>query len=479
MMDDPVAVHRRQVPPPSSTGGERASGAASFRKRIRRADLFPKPKEDFQRQQSQSGAMVSVVAASLISVLVLWEFAAYIYGRDAYSSELVVIDEAPRSWRGTARVPVNIDITFPAIQCHKLWLDVVDISDGFDVDAVQDLVKSPVSSRGRHSFSQRYNLVERQHALAGILETKRFYPIENEFDEQLRAHEDSERPGGGGSGMHGQIIGNMIVYIPQQDIQHKDYCGHCYVDRHLSVAVAQGATAKSEKCCNTCSSVMDAFDQIHLGRPDPASVEQCLYEESKRNPGCNIRGTFLVKRVKGNFHFRAGIGANGVFGEHFHNYDMSEAMQFNVSHDIHHLSFGDADVRRFTSTRSSESGLKSFPLDGASIRTRHALESVIYNLNIVPATYTSGVWGSTGSGFEFSAQHQRHSENRQSQIRGMGLTFQFDFYNMQLNNRFRRPAFGHFLVQLCGIVGGLFVVTSFVDRAVDYYEGIRKSVGAL
>ena len=460
-MDEPVI--QRRVPAPIEVQPQQP-----FVKRMRRIDLFPKPKEDFQREQSKGGALVSLGATALISILLVWECGAYIAGRDAYSSELVVMDSSFDSDTNLARVPVNIDITFPSIQCHNLWLDVLDVSDGFEEEAVQDLIKSPVSSWGYLSFSQKYDFAAQQHALAGMLEAKRSKALNNEFDDQLRAHGDNQR--GGGGEMQGQRIGNMIIYMPQRDVQHKDYCGHCYVDRHLGTS----KHAKDAKCCNTCMSVMDAFDTHGLKRPNPSTVEQCLFEESKKNPGCNIKGTFLVKRVKGNFHFRPGIGSFGLFGEHTHDYDMAEAMRYNVSHDIHHLSFG-APARRFTSTHSSESGITAFPLDKKSFRTRFPLESVIYLLNVVPATYTTTFRG-TDSSFEFSAQHQKRPPGNGNRIQGMGLTFQFDFYNMQLNNRFLRPSLSHFIVQLCGIVGGLFVVMSFVDTGVSYWLELKKSV---
>eukprot|EP00331_Platyophrya_macrostoma_P015314 CAMPEP_0176471968 /NCGR_PEP_ID=MMETSP0127-20121128/41458_1 /TAXON_ID=938130 /ORGANISM="Platyophrya macrostoma, Strain WH" /LENGTH=197 /DNA_ID=CAMNT_0017866737 /DNA_START=75 /DNA_END=665 /DNA_ORIENTATION=+ len=196
---------------------------------------------------------------------------------------------------------------------------------------------------------------------------------------------------------------------------------------------------------------MKMYDLHHLPRPSPSDVEQCMSELSHANPGCNIRGTLHLKKVMGNFHFAPGISALGPMGQHIHQYDYEQLLRFNVSHKINHLSIGDSSIHRFSSRGAHKDPLNAFTY-------------IVRSEQIVPTVYkTSSV---ANRAFEYSAQ-LFHAEFPL----GFGglmpsVIFVYDFHPIEVHHIFNRPSLSHFFVQLCGIVGGLFVVLGIIDRGI-------------
>ncbi len=399
-------------------------------RRFAQADMFPKPKEDFARTQTEGGAIVSIVAATFIGILLVWEIGAYLAGRDAYHTELSVDGFVESD------VPFNIDLTFPSIPCHELHIDTLDATGRHDADVLHDLFKSPVDRDGNVVFKGAFNYVQR-----------RFAP-----DGQQLAKE---------------------AYDPKKDPKSPTFCGDCYIrpnmphnyDKPGGIVDQHLHTVHKDTCCNTCESVMQMYDLHRLPRPPQTEVEQCINELSRSNPGCNLRGILTLKKVMGNFHFAPGISQEvGPNGQHIHQYSLDELLRYNISHTINRFSIGSDAVQRFSSR-----GTK-FPLEGRVFMVDRGLAHIKYFIKIVPTQYTTGtaLQDSKSLSFEYSAQFHHQGV-------GMGggqapsVFFIFEFHPMMITNIFRRPHFGHFVVQLCGIIGGLFVVLGFVDQGVQAF----------
>ena len=81
-----------------------------------------------------------------------------------------------------------------------------------------------------------------------------------------------------------------------------------------------------------------------------AEEEQPDYEEVKKaiseKQGCRIYGLFFVNKVPGNFHI-----SSHAFGPTIQRLFSEGMMQFDVTHKINHISFGDdSDIKQIKST---------------------------------------------------------------------------------------------------------------------------------
>ena len=105
-----------------------------------------------------------------------------------------------------------------------------------------------------------------------------------------------------------------------------------------------GAETADRKCCNTCNDVREAY-RIKTWKFDPRGIEQCRdgltseIEERALKEGCQIYGYLEVNRVGGSFHIAPG---KSFIINHIHVHDVNPfaSTDFNVTHKIKHLSFG-------------------------------------------------------------------------------------------------------------------------------------------
>lgn len=76
-----------------------------------------------------------------------------------------------------------------------------------------------------------------------------------------------------------------------------------------------------------------------MREPDQMRQFQIAQEAFQKKYGCRLQGKFTVKEVPGNFHI-----SSHAYQNIYIRLAMSGAIQtLDVSHKIHHLSFGDTD----------------------------------------------------------------------------------------------------------------------------------------
>ncbi|ESL11350.1 hypothetical protein TRSC58_00901 [Trypanosoma rangeli SC58] len=342
-------------------------------KKVAAVDLFPKPKDDYSRAQTHRGALVSLATVIVIGLLVFWEVGSYITGRDAYKTELSVDTSV------ATEVDFNLDITFPKVPCHEISLDVLDVTGTFKFNVTRNILKTPMDEKGNPAFFGHRHSV----------------------------------------GQYG-----VFHYEAKGDPNSPKFCGRCLFGKDYK-DIGNG----QKPCCNTCDEVMKAHDQHDLPRPPKTEVEQCIYELSRINPGCNYKGTLRLRKVSGSLFF-APKRVGGGFLIH-------DVMQFDPSHIINKLTIGDERVTRF-----SRRGVH-YPLNGHEFDTQGRFSEIRYFLKVVPTMYLSWKNAGLNETYEYGVQW----DHRFIPI-GFGqlpsVSFGFEFHPIQVNNYFKRPSFPHF-----------------------------------
>lgn len=367
--------------------------------RMSKMDMFSKPKKDFARVQTSSGSLVSTVTLFVLALLLVCQLFDYASGRSAYHTSLSIEE------KNLGRTTLNIDIDFPHVQCHNLRVDLADAAGTLRRNVTHSLHKIPVNARGEVVFfgeSVLYDLFE-----------------------------------------------GSANYDPKLDPDSAEYCGPCIASGDASLFPSESLTGK---CCQSCEDVKQ-FYSFH-GKPNVAEskVVQCLLSLSTDNPGCKIRGSIAIKKVRGALIFgpkNSGRGANTYFAP--------DVFSFQPTHRIHSLSFGEKNVARFSRLGSAS------PLDGKSFHT-NVLTEVRYLIDAVPVNYSSHEEKSNLTiAYEYSAKMHSRSIHVPSLPQ---VTFSFDFYPIKISNVFQREPFGHFLVRICGTIGGVFVIFGCIDSAL-------------
>ena len=399
---------------------------------------------------------MSIAGLCVLCVLLVIEVSRYAFGWDAYHTEAAV------DMNMNNMVPFNIDITFPGIPCHELSLSAMDATGHNEADVSDKLLKTPTDADGQPSPLLPDNegyVSSLQRPIAGPgAQTK-----------------DGTRPNTSSKGDDDEVVVN--------DPRSPNYCGPCPHPPRVA------PPPKGSKCCNSCDSVIKAYEALGQTPPKKTTLQQCIWEISRGSPGCNLKGTFKLPKVKGNIHFAPGVGQNmPPFGQYGHMYSLQQLMGFNTTHIINEFSLGDHNIVRF-----SKRGVKS-PLKGTRmyVTTPGMLAYTKYFISVVPTNYRVGekmdsleasidsVRSGQGTFEEFTSYEyavQSHGMEFNS-FAGMVMMdpmvmFLFDFHPIQITNVFKRPPFTHFLTKMCSIVGGVFVLLGFIDSAVSKYVANR------
>eukprot|EP00197_Chlamydomonas_leiostraca_P005355 CAMPEP_0202861090 /NCGR_PEP_ID=MMETSP1391-20130828/2603_1 /ASSEMBLY_ACC=CAM_ASM_000867 /TAXON_ID=1034604 /ORGANISM="Chlamydomonas leiostraca, Strain SAG 11-49" /LENGTH=287 /DNA_ID=CAMNT_0049540413 /DNA_START=178 /DNA_END=1041 /DNA_ORIENTATION=+ len=178
-----------------------------------------------------------------------------------------------------------------------------------------------------------------------------------------------------------------------------------------------------------------------------------MEEEADRHEGCHLSGTMLVHRVAGRVHIS--VHQQVVFqvlpqllnGHHI-------PKVLNMSHTIHHLSFGPYFPGQVN------------PLTGYTRLLRDAPAQFKYFLKVVPTQYFGRLGGVTET-------HQYSVTEYAAPIPADGskapaLDFMYDLSPIVVTLNERPPSVLHYLVRMSAVVGGVFAITRLIDRNVHW-----------
>jgi len=182
-------------------------------------------------------------------------------------------------------------------------------------------------------------------------------------------------------------------------------------------------------------------------------MDQCAQEllELKlalsRGKGCNVMGRLMVNRVAGNFHFIPSRPVQSL--------NVPEVKEFNMSHTIHHLSFGFPYPGRVN------------PLDGIAHQVMRGVAQFQYFVKVVPTKYESTRKSQTVATNQYSVtEHIREAESSNLAPFQVGAYFVYDLSPIRVNISQKRQSFSSFIVGVCAIVGGVFTVAGLLDALV-------------
>jgi len=180
---------------------------------------------------------------------------------------------------------------------------------------------------------------------------------------------------------------------------------------------------------------------------------------------CRVHGSLTLNKVAGNFHVTAGK-VLPIMGAHAHMTGFMETRDYNFSHRIEKLSFGD-----------NQAGIIQ-PLEGDEKLTDINLMNFQYFVEIVP-TEVMGLTGKKTT-FQYSVkEHARPIDHSTGSHGTPGIYFKYDISAMKVEVTKDREGFFQFLVRLCASVGGLVatstLVCGLVKELIAWVCCLRKS----
>ncbi|XP_057731093.1 protein disulfide-isomerase 5-4-like [Arachis stenosperma] len=203
-----------------------------------------------------------------------------------------------------------------------------------------------------------------------------------------------------------------------------------------------------------------------LGLEDKSNGTEYRKRPAPLSGGCRIEGYVRVKKVPGDLVISARSDA--------HSFDAS---QMNMSHVVHHLSFGRklsprvlSDVKRLI----PYVGSSHERLNGRSfINTRDLGANVTmeHYLQIVKTEVITGKDYKLVEEYEYTA----HSSVAQS-LHIPVAKFHLELSPMQVLVTENQKSFSHFITNVCAIIGGIFTVAGILDSILHNTIRLMKKV---
>eukprot|EP00126_Sphaerothecum_destruens_P011302 Sdes_comp20891_c0_seq1m18016 len=197
----------------------------NFFSKLRNFDAYPKTLTEI-RIKTQSGAIISLISALLITCLILNEISLYF----TVHIENEIFVDTSRS----EKMDIHIDILLNHIPCMFISVDAMDASGEQQLDVVSQLLKRRVDREGNF-----IDTGEKQNFLNGSIETVKVDvdPIKSPSN----ASSNSDQP--------------------------STHCGSCY-----------GAEDVDYPCCKSCDEVQLAYARKGWDFTNPENIEQCKKE---------------------------------------------------------------------------------------------------------------------------------------------------------------------------------------------------------
>jgi len=378
---------------------------SSFWATLKRFDAYAKPMDDF-RIRTRSGGILTVLSGLVMIILFASEFQDYLQPQ---MKEELFVDTSR-----TGKLKINVDVIFSRISCDFLGIDAMDVSGEQHIDIEHNIYKRRLDLDGKPIED-----AQKDHSLGAIAK------IVNKTNPDSGEKNDT----------------NAVV------------CSSCY-----------GAETAERKCCNTCNDVREAY-RLKTWKFDPRGIEQCRdgltseIEERALKEGCQIYGYLEVNRVGGSFHIAPG---KSFIINHIHVHDVNPfaSTDFNVTHQIKHLSFGQQ-----LDLESVNAGALN-PLDGVEGIAEKGAMMFQYYIKIVPTTYTQ-TDGSYFPSNQFSVTRHSKVVSVMAGEGGMpGVFFSYEMSPVMVKYSRKEKSLGHFLSGLCAIIGGVFTVAGILDKLI-------------
>lgn len=169
---------------------------------------------------------------------------------------------------------------------------------------------------------------------------------------------------------------------------------------------------------------------------------------------CRVHGSLTLNKVAGNFHITAGK-VLPIMGAHAHMTGFMEPEEYNFTHRIEKLSFGD-----------KHAGIIQ-PLEGDEKTTDIHMMNFQYFIEVVPTE----VWGFTGkkTTYQYSVkEHTRPIDHTSGSHGTPGIYFKYDLSALKVEVTKDREGLIQFLVRLCASVGGLVATSHIVCSLVKH-----------
>ncbi|OIW03148.1 hypothetical protein TanjilG_11785 [Lupinus angustifolius] len=470
--------------------------------KIKSVDFYRKIPRDLT-EASLSGAGLSIVAALSMMFLFGMELNTYM---SVNTSTSVIVDKSSDG----EFLRIDFNISFPALSCEFASVDVSDVLGTNRLNLTKTVRKFSIDSNLRpngaefHSGSaanivKHDNEVDEESIEGGalVLTAHNFDKYAHQFpltvvnfyapwcywSQRLRPSWDKaaktikER--------YDPEIDGRIIMGKVDCTEDGDLCRRHHIQGYPSIRIfRKGSDVRSDhghhehesyygdRDTDTLVKTMENLvaslpsESQKLALEDKSNVTANTKRPAPSAGGCRIEGHVRVKKVPGNLIISARSDA--------HSFDVS---QMNMSHVIHHLSFG-----RKVSPRVMSDAKRLIPYIGSShdrLNGRSFINTRDVGANVTLEHYLQIVKTEviTGNDYQLVEEYEYTAHSNVVQSLHIPVAkFRLELSPMQVLITENQKSFSHFITNVCAIIGGVFTVAGILDSILHNTVRLIKKV---
>mmetsp|Transcript_42482 Transcript_42482/g.109681 ORF Transcript_42482/g.109681 Transcript_42482/m.109681 type:complete len:480 (-) Transcript_42482:69-1508(-) len=449
------------------------------------ADAFRTVPKDLA-EASVTGAVMTVVAGVTCLLLFVCEFSAFM---TTQPSTRIVVDSNQDS-----RLKINFDVHMLDISCDHATVGVWDAFGTERMNVTRNVQKQRIDHKGSrrgHPYSDD-ELVELEYS-------------DKSFTKEEQAELDSDWSSSSDQFHHSDFQSVVDAHDYTFVNFYADWCPHCrefskvwvkfeervnsgedaMVDAdgvHANVRVLKINCVDFEETCQ--EQKVGAFPSVRLyrrgfdkkawidyrGRREIESLSQFAKAEVRKRhihtgahfheifgEGCRIAGNVEVARVPGTVHFQA-----------MHSNEKTLNLAFtNVSHEIHHFSFGE-DTQKSASQLPSEYRRNANPLDGRKFAVDRFHQAPHHFIKVVHTRFEKTKQRSYQQTHQWSIRTVQKKTVPQAK-------FSYDLSPVEVVVRQNDRRWYDFLTNVFAIIGGTFTVMSMTSGMLNFASSQFKA----
>ena len=205
-----------------------------------------------------------------------------------------------------------------------------------------------------------------------------------------------------------------------------------------------------------------------IGSYSPSNLDQ-IENSIEDHEACYISGFLLINKAAGNIHFS------------FHDFrDQWEYLvlqpdryaKINLDHTFYSLSFGEKEIKteileKFGMNKYTEHFLHHQIASYRSVPNDKTKFNYDYYIKIIPNIFIDEISNKEYFTYQFSLSHKKNEveeiENEMPIVK-----MHYDISPITIKTTLHKKHFMKFLINICAIVGGVFVVFSLIDSLIFY-----------
>jgi len=492
---------------PRTAGVERATAGAAaltMKLKLHKIDVFKKVDPELLRG-TNLGAVVSVLGIAIILGLFFFEVSDFLTN-DFVST--VVMD--PRITDTGDELRINFNITLERLACPYVSLELHNSLGTHRTNITRNIIKMKVKTKGDvshvvgvmsadepkrilidenavvpdmpnsrpdvltpdnfESYIARHDVVIVDFFAPWCVWCKRLHPVW-----EATAHDFASE-----FGSEGRRVG--VAWVDCTDDKQVALCHSNHVSAFPTIVAFRGGDSHSHDYYHgdrTVAALKEFVraELVKLRRPsldDEHAEARLLIKaaedadfadgDGKHVPaweGCRIEGFVLTPKVPSTLVFQAVMPSHSM-----------DPARINVTHEIHHLSFGLPFSKQELKILPAEVAAAMHRLDGQEFATQAANQTVEHYLNLVGTSFSYLHYGTLAT-YKYTAHSAAfHGDTLLPTVR-----VHYDLSPMHVSIVEKRKPVYRFVTNLFAIIGGCFTVFGLIDSMLDSaHQVVKKKI---